>query len=154
MPCSESTLYINYILNNQKGGEKWKIVKSESSQYDLSLPGTVTRWATHGPTSGLCRFLQGGRHNFWWKIEVSPQKFNSIISKVPIIVHPGKCLTNILLGFETLHQLNDLKIGHIDLRVLCKVEILLCIANSLYRFIKTTLIRKNKDKDTIYTIGF
>ena len=101
------------------------------------LPGTITRWATKWPTtSRLWLFLQSGRDNFRGKIQVSPQKLNPIIGKVPVVVHPCKCLTNIFLGFEALHELNNLEIGNINLRMLCKIVVLFCIANSLYRFKK------------------
>jgi len=102
---------------------------------NFQLPGTVTRWASKWATaSRLCLFLQSSRNNFWWKIQVSPQKLNPIIGKIPVVVHPCKCLTNIFLGFEALHELNNLEIGNINLWVLCKVEIFFRIANSLYRF--------------------
>ena len=110
-------------------------LKSPNGQHKSKLPWAVTRWATKWPTSSRLRlFLQGGRNNFWWKIQVRPQKLNPVIGKIPVVVHPSKCLTNIFLGFEALHELNNLEIRNVNLRVLCKVEVLLCIANSLYRF--------------------
>ena len=84
----------------------------------LALPWAIARRTTQRATEGLGGFLQGGGHNFRWKIEVSPQMLDSIIGKVPIIVHPRECLPHKLLGFKALHQLDHLQIRNIDLRML------------------------------------
>ncbi len=44
---------------------------------------------------------------------------------------PGEALLDVLLGFEALHELDNLEIGHIDLRVLGGIEILLGIQHTL-----------------------
>jgi hypothetical protein len=46
-------------------------------------------------------------------------------------VTPGEALLDVLLGLEALHELDNLQIGHIDLRVLGGIEILLGIQHTL-----------------------
>jgi hypothetical protein len=46
-------------------------------------------------------------------------------------VTPGETLLDVLLGLEALHELDNLEIGHIDLRVLGGIEILLGIQHTL-----------------------
>jgi len=46
-------------------------------------------------------------------------------------VTPGEALLDVLLGLEALHELDNLEIGHIDLRVLGGIEILLGIQHTL-----------------------
>jgi len=50
---------------------------------------------------------------------------DAIIGQVPVEVSPGEALLDVLLGLEALHELDDLEVGHIDLRVLRSIEILL-----------------------------
>ena len=97
----------------------------------LKLPGAITGWATEWSSGGLGLLLESGRDNFGWKVEVSPKELNSIVGEEPVIVHPRKCLPHILSGFEALHQLYHLQIRHINLWVLCQIEVLLRKANSL-----------------------
>ncbi len=52
---------------------------------------------------------------------------------------PCEALLHVLLGLEALHKLDDLKVGHIDLRVLGGIEILLGIQNALLEQILVNL---------------
>jgi len=47
-------------------------------------------------------------------------------------MHPRKCLPNVLLGLETLHELNHLQVWYINQRMLWEIEILLSKAYSLF----------------------
>ncbi len=46
---------------------------------------------------------------------------------------PCEALLDILLGLKTLHELDDLKVGHIDLRMLGGIEVLLGVQNALLK---------------------
>jgi hypothetical protein len=48
-------------------------------------------------------------------------------------VAPCEALLDILLGLKTLHELDDLKVGHIDLRMLGGIEVLLGVQNALLK---------------------
>ena len=76
------------------------------------VPGSITRGTTCGSTRGPRWLFQSSRHDFRWKVEVSSQMLDSIISKVPVIVHPCKVFFYIFFGLEALHKLNNLKIRH------------------------------------------
>ena len=114
-------------------------MRSYSTQFNQShiqiqLPWAIARWATKRPTTsrtGTRRPLQSVGNDLGWQIEVIPQKLNAIVGQIPVIVHPSKCLPHILLGFEALHELDDLQVRHIYLWVLRKVVILLCVAHAL-----------------------
>jgi hypothetical protein len=56
---------------------------------------------------------------------------NAIIGEVPVVVLPGEGLPYVLLGLETLHELDHLQVRHIDLRVLRQVVVLLGIQHTL-----------------------
>ena len=45
---------------------------------------------------------------------------------------PGEALSDILLGLEALHQLDDLQVGHVHLGVLGQVEVLLRLQHALW----------------------
>ena len=122
---------MNISTYKQKQKELNNIIQETKYTRYLILPWAVTLWATKWSARRFGGFLQGGRHDFRWKIEVRPQKLNSIIGEVPVIVHPSKSLTHVTLGFKALHELNRLQIWDINLWVLCKIVILLCIADSL-----------------------
>lgn len=127
--ATKSSKQFNTLINMPS--EKNLRTRHRKKMIDIELPWTVTRWATHWPTRGFHRLLQGGRHNLWWEIQVSPKKLNPIISEVPVVVHPCKCLPYIFLWLKALHQLNHLQIWNINFGVFCKIVVLLCIANSL-----------------------
>lgn len=52
---------------------------------------------------------------------------------------PSEVLLDKLLGLEALHELDDLEIGHIDLRVLGGIEILLGVQDALLEEILVNL---------------
>lgn len=75
--------------------------------------------------------LESGGDDLRRKVEVCPEMLDAIVGEEPVIVHPGKCLSDVLLRLEALHQLNHLQIRDINLRVLRKIEVLLRVAYSL-----------------------
>ena len=81
-------------------------------RYKPNIPWAITRWATEGTTNGLSRLLQGRRNNIRRKVKVSSQELNPFIGQKPIVVHPSERLPNVLLGLETLHELDHLQVGH------------------------------------------
>lgn len=105
-------------------------MKETNHQKIDPLPGAVTRWS-HGPSGGLNGFLQSCRDNFGWKVQVSSQKFNAVIGKVPVVMHPGKGLPHVLFRLKALHQFNNLQIRHINFGVLREIVVLFGIAHSL-----------------------
>ena len=56
---------------------------------------------------------------------------NAIVGEVPVVVLPGEGLPDVLLGLEALHELDHLEVGHINLRVLRQVVVLLGIEHAL-----------------------
>lgn len=44
---------------------------------------------------------------------------------------PSKALGHILLALEALHELDDMEVWHINLRVLLQVEVLLSLKDTL-----------------------
>ena len=99
----------------------------------MNLPSAVAvaSWATERTARGLGLLLKGVGHNLRGQVEVVPQKLDTVVGEVPVVVHPCECLPHILLGLEALHKLDDLEIRHIDLWMLRKVVVLLGIAHSL-----------------------
>jgi len=64
---------------------------------------------------------------------------DAIIGQVPVVVSPGEALLDVLLGLKALHELDDLEVGHIDLRVLGGIEILLGVQHTLLEEILVNL---------------
>jgi hypothetical protein len=55
-----------------------------------------------------------------------------LLHNPPVVVAPGEALSDVLLGVEGLHQLDDLQVGHIQLiGVLGLVEVLLGLQDTL-----------------------
>lgn len=74
------------------------------------LPWAITGRAAKAATSRrrAGSSLQSVGNNLGWQIEIGSQKLNAVVGQVPVVVHPGKGLPHVLLGFEALHQLDHL----------------------------------------------
>ena len=97
-----------------------------------NLPGAVTRWArAEGTRWGLGGLLEGIRHNLRWQVEEGAEVLNAIVGEVPVVILPGEGLPDVLLGLEALHELDHLQVGHVDLRVLRQVVVLLGVQHAL-----------------------
>jgi hypothetical protein len=106
-----------------------------------ALPWAVTRRARAKRAAWRPgRLLERGRHNLRWQVEVVAQVLNAIIGEVPVVVLPGEGLPDVLLGLEALHELDHLQVGHIDLRVLRQVVVLLGVQHALFEEILADLI--------------
>mmetsp|Transcript_2475 Transcript_2475/g.6261 ORF Transcript_2475/g.6261 Transcript_2475/m.6261 type:complete len:208 (-) Transcript_2475:50-673(-) len=92
-----------------------------------ALAVAARRLALHG-AGGL---LQGGGHHLGGQVEVLAQEVNAGVRQKPVVVAPGKALGDQLPGLEALHELDDLQVGHIQLRVLRQVEVLLGVQHAL-----------------------
>jgi hypothetical protein len=64
---------------------------------------------------------------------------NTIIRQVPVVVPPREVLLHVLFGFEALHKLDDLQVGHIDLGMLGGIVILFSVQDTLLEEILVNL---------------
>ena len=114
-------LNVSYTWNPRKIEERRKLGPWAITR------GARAKWAAWWP----CRLLECSRYNLRRQVKVIPQVLNAIISEVPVVVLPGEGLPDILLGLEALHELDDLKVWHINLWVFCQIVVLLGVQNPL-----------------------
>jgi len=86
------------------------------------------------------RLLERGRHDLRWQVEVVAEVLNAIVGEVPVVVLPGEGLPDVLLGLEALHELDHLQVGHVNLRVLRQVVVLLGVQHALFEEVLADLI--------------
>ena len=71
-------------------------------------------------------------HNLVGKSQICSEVFNSRICQVAVVVLPAESDTDVLSGFQGLHQHEDFQVGRsLDLRMSGSLGVLLDNANSL-----------------------
>eukprot|EP00958_Prasinococcus_capsulatus_P010868 scaffold1068_cov375-Prasinococcus_capsulatus_cf.AAC.4 len=93
---------------------------------------TVTHWpVAHRTARSASCLLQSRWHDLAWQRQVLAQVVDTGVGEVPVVVSPRETLNDQLPGLEGLHELDDLKVWHIYLRMLRQVVVLLRVQHAL-----------------------